>query len=73
MIKKKSMKKRYKRRNNDEEKQKRRKNGRMEKLGLKGGRSSLVGGSRSTSALLKSLHALKGREITFGSTSTRNI
>ena len=44
-----------------------------EKLGLKGGRRSLVGGSRSTSALLKSLHALKGREITFGSTSSKNI
>ena len=44
-----------------------------EKLGLKGGRRSLVGGSRSTSALLKRLHTLKGREITFGSTSDKNI
>ena len=44
-----------------------------EKLGLKGGRRSLVGGSRSTSALLKNLHAHKGREITFGSTSAKNI
>ncbi|WMV48592.1 hypothetical protein MTR67_041977 [Solanum verrucosum] len=37
-------------------------------LGLKGGRRSLVGGSGSTSATLKRLHALKRREITFGST-----
>ena len=44
-----------------------------EKIGLKWRTRSLVGGSRSTSALLKSLHALKGREITFGSTSAKNI
>ena len=44
-----------------------------EKLGLKGGRRSLMGDSRSTSVLLKLLHTLKEREITFGSTSAKNI
>ncbi|WMV21392.1 hypothetical protein MTR67_014777 [Solanum verrucosum] len=44
-----------------------------EKLGLKGGRRSLVGGSGSTSMTLKRLHTLEQREITFGSTSTNGV
>ncbi|WMV39749.1 hypothetical protein MTR67_033134 [Solanum verrucosum] len=44
-----------------------------EKLGLKWGRKSLVGGSASTSTTLKRLHALKRREIMFGSTSTNGV